>query len=181
MENTCICHKFHMCHKCFTYHINFAISKGSVQRNSRTDSYALLQAYPQRCNSNLCSMKILTPPILTFWNEFFWRSFEKDIILGKGAFYSVSVFLVFDTNGFVYENFGAIGRKQNLHENWNARFSWTGKKLCFLWVFSLFTLSQSSISMLNIMLRQQKTCPYAISEKYQVFLEPLLCSKSMGE
>ena len=59
-----------MCVKCFTYHINCAISKGSVQRNSQTDSYALLQAYPQRSNSNLCSMKILTPPFLTFWNEF---------------------------------------------------------------------------------------------------------------
>ena len=28
------------------------------------------------------------------------------------------VFLLRDTNGFVYENFDAIGRKQNLHENY---------------------------------------------------------------
>ena len=69
-----------MCVKCFTYHINCAISKGSVQRNSQTDSYALLQAYPQRSNSNLCSMKILTPPILTFWNEFLGRITQVEII-----------------------------------------------------------------------------------------------------
>ena len=63
-----IVQKYTACLQFFINHIKFAISKGSVQRNSRTDSYALLQAYPQRCNSNLCSMKILTSPILTLQN-----------------------------------------------------------------------------------------------------------------
>ena len=53
------------------------------------------------------------------------------------AFYSVSVFLLFDTNGFVYQNFDAIGSKQNLHEKLKWTFSLSRGKAMLLLTMGL--------------------------------------------